>query len=95
MTDPTSPTGTGADISRVTGISDDRTHGTFELDLAGHEAWRRAEVFAALGDDWDPVAVMQDEAEAQRLLYSGLDADQQTTYAMLVAAGVLPAAGQG
>ncbi|MFE4018090.1 DUF6400 family protein [Streptomyces sp. NPDC059101] len=92
MTDPTSP---AADISRVTGISDDGTRGTFELDLAGHEARRRAEVLAALGDTWDPVAVMKDEAEAQRLLYSGLGADQQATYAMLVAAGVLPAAGQG
>ncbi|MFE7318005.1 DUF6400 family protein [Streptomyces sp. NPDC057555] len=95
MTDPISPSGPTPDISRVSGISDDGASGTFELDFAGHEARRRAEVLAALGDSWDPVEVMAGEAAAQQLLYSGLDADQQATYAMLVAAGVLPAAGQG
>ncbi|WP_274911983.1 DUF6400 family protein [Streptomyces sp. WZ-12] len=94
MTDPISPTGPEADISRVTGISAGGTSGTFEFDLAGHEARRRAEVFAALGDTWDPAAALADETAAQRLLYSGLDADQQATYTMLVAAGVLPAAGR-
>ncbi|MFI6767353.1 DUF6400 family protein [Streptomyces sp. NPDC050355] len=69
-------------------------HHIFELDLTEHEARRRTEVLAALGDTWDPIAVMEGEAEANRLLYSGLDADQQATYDMLVAAGVLPSSGQ-
>ncbi|WP_371494230.1 DUF6400 family protein [Kitasatospora sp. NBC_00374] len=63
----------------------------FDLDLTIEEARRRAEVVAALGPDWDPVAVMRGEDEAYALLYSGLDADQQRTYDGLVAAGVLPA----
>ncbi|MEU5304756.1 DUF6400 family protein [Streptomyces noursei] len=95
MTDHTSSSDSGADISRVTGISGDGSLGTFEFDFAGHEARRRAEIVAALGDDWDPVAVLAGEAEAQRLLYSGLDTDQQALYARLVAAGVLPATEQG
>ncbi|MFG2828071.1 DUF6400 family protein [Streptomyces sp. NPDC048434] len=69
-------------------------HQIFELDLVTHEARRRAEVVAALGDTWDPIAVMEGEDEAYRLLYSGLDAEQQATYDMLVAADVLPASGQ-
>ncbi len=69
-------------------------HHIFELDLTEHEARRRTEVLAALGDTWDPLAVMEGEAEANRLLYSGLDADQQATYDMLVAAGVLPPSGR-
>jgi hypothetical protein len=67
----------------------------FELDLTGHEARRRAEVIAALGDDWDPVAVLRSEQEALGLLYSGLDEEQRRTYEMLVAAGVLPPRGDG
>jgi hypothetical protein len=63
----------------------------FDVDLTDHEARRRAEVVAALGDGWDPVAVLRDEQEAYRLLYSGLDEEQERTYRMLVAAGVLPA----
>ncbi|MET7798567.1 DUF6400 family protein [Streptomyces decoyicus] len=69
-------------------------HQIFELDLAAHEARRRTEVLAALGDAWDPVAVMEGENDAYRLLYSGLDAEQQATYDMLVAAEVLPGPGQ-
>lgn len=38
---------------------------------------------------------MEGEADAYRLLYSGLDAEQQATYDALVAAGVLSASGQG
>ncbi|BDM70661.1 hypothetical protein HEK616_41480 [Streptomyces nigrescens] len=67
----------------------------FEFDLTTHEARRRAEVVAALGDTWDPLTVMEDEAAAHRLLYSDLDADQQATYDMLVAANVLPPSEQG
>ncbi|MFF4952076.1 DUF6400 family protein [Streptomyces chattanoogensis] len=66
----------------------------FAFDLTEHEIRRRTEVLAALGDTWNPIEVMEGEAEAQRLLYSGLDAEQQATYDMLVAAGVLPPSGQ-
>lgn len=62
----------------------------FSLDLTLEESRRRAAVVAALGDDWDPLAVLRSEDEAHRLLYSGLDAEQERTYAMLVEAGVLP-----
>ncbi|WP_328540567.1 DUF6400 family protein [Streptomyces sp. NBC_00344] len=62
----------------------------FSIDLTFEEARRRAEVVAALGPDWDPVAALRGEDEAYDLLYSGLDAEQQRTYDMLVAAGVLP-----
>lgn len=66
-------------------------HHTFDVDLTDHETRRRAEVVAALGDDWDPVAVLRSEEEAYRLLYSGLDEEQEKVHRMLVAAGVLPA----
>ncbi|QXE38733.1 hypothetical protein KQY30_35520 [Streptomyces sp. GMY02] len=62
----------------------------FTVDLTFGEARRRAEVVAALGPDWDPVAALQGEDAAYALLYSGLDAEQQRTYDLLVAAGVLP-----
>lgn len=62
----------------------------FTIDLTTEEARRRAEVVAALGPDWDPLAVLRGEDEAYALLYSGLDAEQQHTYDLLVAAGVLP-----
>ncbi|MEU0837545.1 DUF6400 family protein [Streptomyces sp. NPDC056231] len=62
----------------------------FSIDLTFDEVRRRAEVVAALGPDWDPVSVLQGEDEAYTLLYSGLDAEQQRTYDLLVAAGVLP-----
>lgn len=59
-------------------------------DLTLDETRRRAAVLAAIGDDWDPVAVLAREDEAYRMLYSGLDAEQQRVYDELVAAGVLP-----
>ncbi|MER6910573.1 DUF6400 family protein [Streptomyces sp. NPDC000594] len=62
----------------------------FMIDLTVEETRRRASVMAALGPDWDPVAVLRGEDEAYALLYSGLDADQRRTYDLLVAAGVLP-----
>lgn len=65
-------------------------HHIFEMDLSVDEARRRAEFFAAMGPDWDPVARLKDENEAYRMLYSGLDAQQQEIYDRLVAAGVLP-----
>ncbi|MCW2880649.1 MAG: hypothetical protein JWQ95_4749 [Sphaerisporangium sp.] len=67
-----------------------RAHIVFEMDLSLHEARRRAEVVAALGADWDPLAVMRAEQQAYDLLYSDLDEGQRETYDMLVAAGVLP-----
>ncbi|MFH8836853.1 DUF6400 family protein [Streptomyces sp. NPDC017868] len=62
----------------------------FGIDLTVEEARRRAEVVAALGSDWDPVAVLREEEAAHALLYSGLDEEQQRIHAMLVEAGVLP-----
>lgn len=62
----------------------------FTVDLTFEEARRRAEVLTALGPDWDPVAALRGEQEAYALLYSNLDAEQQRTYDLLVAAGVLP-----
>lgn len=62
----------------------------FEIDLNREEARRQAEVLAALGDDWDPVAVIEGERAAYRLLYSRLDPEQVAIYRALEAAGVLP-----
>ncbi|MEV6161230.1 DUF6400 family protein [Streptomyces sp. NPDC052052] len=67
----------------------------FAIDLTLEEVRRRAEVVAALGPDWDPVAALQGEEEAYALLYSGLDAEQQRTYDLLVTNGVLPHEGPG
>lgn len=61
---------------------------TFAIDLAAHEQTRLAAVVAAM-PDLDPGAVLAAETEAHRLLYSGLDDEQQATYRMLVDAGVL------
>ncbi|MGW7004591.1 DUF6400 family protein [Streptomyces sp. NPDC054933] len=61
-----------------------------EIDLTRDEARRRAEVIAALGEGWDPIAVMEGEEEAYHRLYSGLDEEQTAIYHQLVAAGVLP-----
>lgn len=73
-------------------MNQDNTPGLipFAIDLTFEEARRRAEVVATLGPDWDPMAVLRGEDEAYALLYSGLDAEQQRTYDLLVAAGVLP-----
>lgn len=63
---------------------------TFEFELDSDEMRRRAEVVRALGDDWDPVAILDGEQAAYDLLYSGLDPQQQAIYQQLVHAGVLP-----
>ncbi|MCH0539232.1 hypothetical protein I3F58_06605 [Streptomyces sp. MUM 203J] len=68
----------------------DPDHVDFTIDLTLEEARRRAEVVAALGPDWDPVAVLREEQAAHDLLYSGLDEEQLRMHSMLVAAGVLP-----
>jgi hypothetical protein len=62
----------------------------FAYDLTLDEARRRSAVLEAIGDEWDPVAVLADEQRAEDMLYSNLDADQQRIYDELVGAGVLP-----
>jgi hypothetical protein len=59
----------------------------FAYDLTLDEARRRAAVLEAIGDDWDPVAVLAAENEAYELLYSNLDDEQQRIYDELVSAG--------
>ncbi|MEU6370245.1 DUF6400 family protein [Streptomyces sp. NPDC046931] len=67
----------------------------FSVDLTSHESLRRTHVLAAIGPDWDPVAVLRDEDRARELLYSDLSEEQQRLYDDLVAAGVLPTRGDG
>jgi hypothetical protein len=62
----------------------------FAYDLTLDEARRRSAVLEAIGEDWDPVAVLAEEQTAYDMLYSNLDADQQRIYDELVRAGVLP-----
>jgi Family of unknown function (DUF6400) len=62
----------------------------FAYDLTLDEARRRSAVLDAIGDDWDPIAVLADEEKAYDMLYSDLDEDQQRIYDQLVQAGVLP-----
>jgi hypothetical protein len=64
--------------------------GEWAFDLTLDEVRRRQAVLAAIGEDWDPVAVLGQEEEAYAMLYSGLDAEQQRIYNDLVIAGVLP-----
>jgi hypothetical protein len=63
---------------------------TFAYDLTLDEARRRTAVLEAIGDDWDPIAVLAEEERAYDMLYSGLDAEQQRVHDELVSAGVLP-----
>jgi hypothetical protein len=62
----------------------------FAYDLTLDEARRRSAVLEAIGDDWDPVAVLAEEQKAYDMLYSNLDEEQQRVYDELVRAGVLP-----
>jgi Family of unknown function (DUF6400) len=62
----------------------------FAHDLTLDEARRRAAVLEAIGDEWDPIAVLAEEEKAYDMLYSDLDAQQQRIYDELVQAGVLP-----
>ncbi len=62
----------------------------FAYDLTLDEARRRSAVLEAIGDDWDPVAVLGEEQKAYDMLYSNLDDEQQRVYDELVRAGVLP-----
>ncbi|MDT5082225.1 MAG: hypothetical protein QOJ80_6862 [Mycobacterium sp.] len=60
------------------------------FDMTLDEGRRRVAVLRAIGDDWDPVAVLAEEELAYDMLYADLDAEQQRVYDDLVAAGVLP-----
>ncbi|OBG59617.1 hypothetical protein A9X03_26630 [Mycobacterium sp. E1715] len=62
----------------------------FGYDLTLDEARRRSAMLEATGDDWDPVAVLEEEEKAYEMLYSNLDEEQQRVYDALVRAGVLP-----
>ncbi len=62
----------------------------FAYDLTLDEARRRSAVLEAIGDEWDPVAVLAEEQRAYDMLYSDLDDEQQRVYDNLVRAGVLP-----
>lgn len=59
------------------------------FDLTAHERIRVAAVIKSLGDDFDPLRILEGEHEARALLYNDLDADQLATYEQLVEAGVL------
>ena len=62
----------------------------FTIDLTAHEGTRLAAVLDALDEHWNPLDVYTGEAQAHHRLYADLDADQQATYDLLLAAGVLP-----
>jgi uncharacterized protein (DUF58 family) len=64
----------------------------FFVDLSAHEQRRLAIVLRDRLDDphFDPAAVLADEARAEALLMSGLDAEQSAIRDRLRAAGVLP-----
>ena len=65
-------------------------HLAFAYDLTLDEARRRAAIVEAIGDDWDPVEVLDQEDRAYAMLDSNLDDDQQRIYDARVTAGVLP-----
>ena len=52
------------------------------------EGRRRTAVLEAIGDDWDPIAVLAEENKAYDMLYSDLDEEQQRIYNELVGASV-------
>jgi hypothetical protein len=62
----------------------------FAYDLTLDEARRRRAVLEAIGDGWDPIAVLAEEQKAYDMLYSDLNEEQQRVYDELVRAGVLP-----
>ncbi len=65
----------------------------FAYDLTLDEARRRTAVLEAIGDDWDPMAVLAEEDKAYDMLYSNLDEEQRRIYDDMVSAGVLPERG--
>lgn len=66
----------------------------FTVDLTAHEGTRLAAVLDAVGPLWDPAEVYSGEAEAQRMVYAHLNPEQQATYDVLIAAGVLADSGE-
>lgn len=68
----------------------DGASGRHVLDLTAHEQRRLAAVLEAM-PGLDPGAVLADETEAHRMLYSGLDEEQRATLRLLADAGVLDA----
>ncbi|MGH3721485.1 MAG: DUF6400 family protein [Pseudonocardiaceae bacterium] len=62
----------------------------FNIDLTAHETARLAAVLAAVSSHWDPIEIHAGETAAHRMLYADLDPDQQATYDVLIAGGVLP-----
>lgn len=66
------------------------SHVPFNIDLTAHEAARLAAVLSAFGSPADPPEIYAGEAQARQMLYTGLDLDQQATYDVLIAGGVLP-----
>ena len=71
-------------------VAAEADHLAFAYDLTLDEARRRAAIVEAIGDDWDPVEVLDQEDRAYAMLYSNLDDDQQRIDDDLVTAGVLP-----
>ena len=59
-------------------------------DLTVHKATRLTAVLNALGPQWNHTDIYTGEAQAHQMLYAHLDADQQATYDVLLAAGALP-----
>ncbi|MGW1158649.1 DUF6400 family protein [Streptomyces sp. NPDC002519] len=92
---PHEPDETAADRRPAADRPDSASLVDFSVDLTSHEALRRTHVLAALGPDWDPLAVLRDEDRARDLLYSDLSEEQRRLYDDLVAAGVLPGRGGG
>ncbi|MDQ3764766.1 MAG: DUF6400 family protein [Actinomycetota bacterium] len=62
----------------------------FTIDFTAHEGTRLAAVLDALGPHGDPTQIFTNEAEAHRILDTLLDPEQQATYDLLIADGVLP-----
>ena len=58
------------------------------FDLTTHEQTRLVAVLNCLGDDFDPLAVLEGEREAHAMLYSGLDTKQLAVYEQMVRAEV-------
>lgn len=67
----------------------------FTIDLTAQEATRLAAVLDAVGPLWDPAEIYTGETQAHQMLYAHLDREQQATYDLLIAAGVLPDTREG
>lgn len=65
----------------------DLTPVTFDFD--SHELARLATVLSACSHDLDLLTMHQDECDARRLLYSGLDAEQRAVHQQLTDASIL------